>query len=145
MQKAWMLARGLNRPMRHYSKQLRIIPWTYGTRLIPNACRRRALFRFLERNLLNHRCCNYWAQCLVFIPFSYKIMSKINIIQALCDYFEINLEDFGWSVTEENYKKILSSYDFQAWAYLGYWWLWMSLGEVVKALNPLCEEYNWYD
>ena len=72
-------------------------------------------------------------------------MSKINIIQALCDYFEINLEDFGWSVTEENYKKILSSYDFQAWAYLGYWWLWMSLGEVVKALNPLCEEYNWYD
>lgn len=72
-------------------------------------------------------------------------MSKIDIIQALCDYFGFDIEDYGGSVTEENYKEILKSYDFQSWAYLGYWWNRLSLGEVVKALSPLCDGDKWYE
>lgn len=67
-------------------------------------------------------------------------MTKIDIIQALCDYFDVNLEDFGWSVTQENYKKILNTYDFVSGASLWYWWPRLSLGEVVKAMSCLCDE-----
>lgn len=70
-------------------------------------------------------------------------MTKIDIIQALCDHFEIDLEDFGWSVTQENYKKILNTYDFISGASLWYGWRWLSLGEVVKALSYLCDEDDW--
>lgn len=70
-------------------------------------------------------------------------MTKIDVIQALCDYFDINLEDFGWSVTQENYKEILNTYDFVSGASLWYGWQRLSLGEVVKALSCLCDESDW--
>ena len=60
---------------------------------------------------------------------------KIEIMQKLCDYFEIDLDDYGGEVTEENYREILGDYSFQSGASLGYGWPWLSLGEVVKALT----------
>lgn len=60
---------------------------------------------------------------------------KIQVMQALADYFEIDLSDYGDEVTEENYRDILSDYSFQSWASLGYGWPWLSLAEVVKALS----------
>jgi hypothetical protein len=43
-------------------------------------------------------------------------MSKKDLIQALCDYFGIEVE--GYYVTDENVEKILKSYDFISGAYL---------------------------
>ena len=45
---------------------------------------------------------------------------KIEIMQKLCDYFEIDLDDYGGEVTEENYREILGDYSFQSGASLGY-------------------------
>ncbi|MBO7713857.1 MAG: hypothetical protein J6S85_09835 [Methanobrevibacter sp.] len=39
---------------------------------------------------------------------------KIQVMQALADYFEIDLSDYGDEVTEENYRDILSDYSFQS-------------------------------
>lgn len=64
-------------------------------------------------------------------------MSKKDLIQALCDYFEIEVE--GDYVTDENMKEILKSYDFISWAYLWYHGPRLSLWEVVKALEGLCD------
>lgn len=65
-------------------------------------------------------------------------MSKKDLIQALCDYFEIEVE--GDYVTDENLEEIIKSYDFVSWAYLWYHGPWLSLGEVVKALEGLCDD-----
>lgn len=60
---------------------------------------------------------------------------KIQVMQALAEYFELDLSEYGGDITEDNYAEILGSYDFQSGASLGYGWPWLSLGEVVKALS----------
>lgn len=68
-------------------------------------------------------------------------MKKKDIVQALCDYFEISLEEWGWEVTDANCEDILQSYDFISWCYLGYGGPRLSLKDVVKAIEPLTEDY----
>jgi hypothetical protein len=65
-------------------------------------------------------------------------MSKKDLIQALCDYFGIEVE--GYYVTDENVESILKSYDFISGAYLWYRWPRFSLWEVVKALEGFCDD-----
>lgn len=67
-------------------------------------------------------------------------MKKKDIIQALVDYFEIS-RDWETEVTDENLEEWLKSYDFTSWAYLGYHGPRLSLGEVVKAIEPLLDDY----
>ena len=69
-------------------------------------------------------------------------MTKVQIVQALVDYFNIDISQYGESVTEENLGKILQDYDFVQGAYLWYWWRFISLGGVVRAMGELCED-NW--
>lgn len=45
-------------------------------------------------------------------------MTKVQIVQALVDYFDIDISQYGESVTEENLEKILQDYDFVSGAYL---------------------------
>lgn len=68
-------------------------------------------------------------------------MKKKDIVQALCDYFEISLEEYWNEVTDENVDEILQSYDFISGCYLGYGWPRLSLKDVVKAIEPLTEDY----
>lgn len=67
-------------------------------------------------------------------------MTKVQIVQALVDYFDIDISKYGESVSEENLGKILQGYDFVSGAYLWYWWSFLSLGEVVRAMSELCED-----
>lgn len=67
-------------------------------------------------------------------------MKKKDIVQALVDYYELTL-DWETEVTDENIEEWLESYDFVSGCYLGYWGPRLSLKDVVRAIEPLTEDY----
>ena len=63
-------------------------------------------------------------------------MTKLELVQTLVDYYWIELDE---ELTEENLDEIVNNdYDFIAWSYIRWHWF-LSLQEVVRALEPLCE------
>lgn len=70
-------------------------------------------------------------------------MKKIELVQALCDHFEIDLGEYGGYVNEENLEEIINSYDFISGACIYGKWIWITLKEVFLALEPLCDPDDW--
>ena len=67
-------------------------------------------------------------------------MKKTELVQALCEHFEIDLDEYGGEVTNENMNDILNSYDFISGANFYGRWVSLTLAEVVKALEQFCED-----
>lgn len=64
-------------------------------------------------------------------------MTRLEIAQALIDYYEIELDE---PLTEENLDEVINhDYDFISWSYIRWHWF-LSLQEVMRALSPLCED-----